>query len=689
MTGMFFIVGMAILLFMYVTLSWQIERGARQDILLLLLAGGWLFMPLWRSRFVLLGIGSTSKRRDRLANDDLPWHSCHQLAEPLTSLEQKIAARTQELTNFNQVVETINHALTMAEILPEILDQVLALTGVESADIRVLSNGVLCLQASRGPSSCVLTKDGQVLTRYCQCSEALLSGQPRMGQPPCLRKKFHASLSVPITVQQQVIGVIHLASSTPHAFNAWHEAILMKVGQHLGPAINKARLYERQSSQRQVAETLLQASQTLSASLDLDQVLTTLLSQLGRVLAVDVGLILLCEEEHLQVAAVRGRAELMMERLLGYRLPISTNRDFWQVIQNKEALTFCEPGRRPPFADGFHPIEEVDWCLVVPLLRGDKLIGLLALEQLDHCYDETKECQIALAFANHAAIAIENARLYSKIKTLNEELEVSVAQRTQQLEQAKEALAEQAQQLRRLLDKTIRIGDSERNRIAQDIHDGLSQLIMGALYETQAAKVCLPPGTARQKLQNAQDILKQVKKSMRRIIYDLHPAALNSLGGVIPALEKYISDYQIYTGIRCTIITSGGQERHISANGSLQQVTVELTKEQERAVYYIVQEALHNVDQHADADQCQVMLTFTPEMLCITIEDNGQGIDPQLTQNGDHLGLVSMRERAQSVGGEFEIHSPLGCGTRISVQIPIAEQSLCFTDEKKKGAQNG
>jgi signal transduction histidine kinase/putative methionine-R-sulfoxide reductase with GAF domain len=662
-----------------------------RDILLLVLGGGLVILGLLtfytlqrlvirplqaiQQGAVTIAHGNLSHRLKVRTGDELETlarefnRMATQLQNSYAGLERKVAQRTRELSTLNQVAEAVNRSLDLEEALPEVLDQVLALMEVEAADIRVVENGELCVRASRGLSTSFLELDGHVPVGRCLCGQAALDGRPRMVGNlqqkqhevlPCLAEGFRSILSVPVTAKGQVVGVIHLASPQPHAFSARHEAILTAVGQHIGLAIEKAQLYESERSQRQLAETLRQASQTLSASLNLDKVLHTLLEQLGQVLVIDAGLILLCEDDHLRVATVRGRPELGIDRLFGYRLPVSANPDFWRVIQEKKASTFCQPGRRPPFTDSFPSIEETDWCLVVPLLRGDEVIGLLALEQLDHCYDEIEEAQIALAFANHAVVAIENARLYSQIKALNEELEARVERRTQQLQETKEALVEQAQQLRHLLNKTIRIQEEERSRIAQDIHDGVAQLIMGALYETQAAKVCLParPETAREKLQSTQKVLKQVETEMQRIIYDLHPTALNA-SGLVPALETYVRDHQAHTGIRCTFVTSGPVRR--------------LAPEQEQAVYRIVQEALHNVVQHAYADQCRVMLAFTQEVLRATVEDNGQGFDPQKAQDRSpgHLGLISMQERAQSVSGALEFHSQPGHGTRVSVRLPI------------------
>jgi len=297
--------------------------------------------------------------------------------------------------------------------------------------------------------------------------------------------------------------------------------------------------------------------------------------------------------------------------------------------------------------------------MVVPLVRRDYVIGLLALEQLDHCYDEGEEPQIAMTFANHAVMAIENARLYAELKALNEELEARVGQRTVQLREAKETVDRHARQLQHLLNKTIRIQEEERDRIAYEIHDSISQLLMGALYETQAARVCLPerPEMAQEKLQEAQNIMKQAKVEMQRIVFDLHPATLRE-SGLVPAVETYVNDYQEHTGIRCSFDTTGPTQR--------------LPDARERAVYRVVQEALHNVARHAHASQSWVQLAFLPHMLQVTVEDDGQGFDPRMAENRhDHLGLMSMRERMQSVNGTLEVDTTPGQGTRIFARVPV------------------
>ncbi|RME85860.1 MAG: GAF domain-containing protein [Caldilineae bacterium] len=585
-------------------------------------------------------------------------------------LEDRVAERTRELVALNRIAATVNRSLNLDETLPAVLDEVVALCGADAADIRVLENGGLCLRAGRGLSQAFVAQDGHLSPGRCLCGLAAQTNSSHsLGDlneiadvaAPCLAEGFLSGLAVPVLVKNQVVGVMHLGSRRAHAFDGRHQGLLEAVGQHVGLAIEKERLYQGERSQRQLAETLRRMSQTVSASLDLDVVLHTLLDQLAEVLIIDVGLILLREGDELCVAAVRGREELHVEQLVGYRFPVAASDDFRQVIAEKRVLTFCEVGRQPPFREGLRRIEEVNWCMVVPLLRGEDVIGLLALEQLDHCYDDEEEPQIAMAFANSAVMAIENARLYAEVKALNEELEQRVLQRTEELERARATLDRQARQLRHLLNKTIRVQEEERDRIAQDIHDGVTQLLMGALYKTQAARVAMMhhPAEAQEKLLAAQEILKKIKEELRRIIYDLHPVVLTEKG-LVAALEAHLQDIEAHTGISCEMRVAGEQRR--------------LRPDQERAIYRVVQEALNNVAKHAATRHASLTLDFGQQELLVVVEDRGAGFLQEVAkEDGDHksLGMAGMRERAQSIGAELRVDSSPGRGTRVRLRLPL------------------
>jgi signal transduction histidine kinase len=228
------------------------------------------------------------------------------------------------------------------------------------------------------------------------------------------------------------------------------------------------------------------------------------------------------------------------------------------------------------------------------------------------------------------------------------------------LTQAKQEIARQSEQLQQLLVRTNAVQEDERRRIAFDIHDGVIQLVIAAGYELQAAGRHVGNGhveEARRKLDRARQLMDQTVVEMRRIVFDLHPTSLDSRG-LVPALEKYAASWQESTGISCTFSSQGD--------------IVELASETKVGVYRIVQEGLTNIRKHASATAVTIATIFTPGSLRLTIEDNGSGfsLDDAKAASG-HLGLMSMSERSRNLGGQLDIQSQPGQGTRLILDVPV------------------
>lgn len=225
---------------------------------------------------------------------------------------------------------------------------------------------------------------------------------------------------------------------------------------------------------------------------------------------------------------------------------------------------------------------------------------------------------------------------------------------------AQTQIARQSEQLQQLLVRTNAVQEDERRRIAFDIHDGVIQLVIAAGYEVQAATRQLGANgvdAARAKLDRARQLLDQTVTEMRRIVFDLHPTSLDSRG-LMPSLEKYAASWQESTGIACAFSVQGEQ--------------VELAPATKVGVYRIVQEALTNIRKHAGATQVEIAAQFTAGRLHLTVQDNGSGFSVAQSQdNGGHLGLMSMTERARTLGGHLDIASQPGHGTRIALEVPV------------------
>jgi signal transduction histidine kinase len=336
-----------------------------------------------------------------------------------------------------------------------------------------------------------------------------------------------------------------------------------------------------------------------------------------------------------------------------------------------------------PWLWAYTPVRRTSWAVVVgyptavayPPVRDTLVRGLMSLlamvvlaglvafflsHQLTKPLGELTQRALAIADGNLE----QRVQLYgsAELRQLARAFNVMSENLTaymNELAAAKEEISQKAQRLRHLLVRTISLQEEERKRIAADIHDGFSQLILGALYETEAAKgaIATNPALAQRKLANAQELLEQTSTGMRQVIYDLRPPLLDDIG-LIAALERYLNSYRERTGVGVVLTVSGPESR--------------LPTEVEMALYRISQEALHNIYKHAQTDRATVQLCFFADRVRMAIQDQGIGFDPAVVRDGasERLGLTGMQERAESVGAHLQIQSAPGRGTTVVLEVP-------------------
>ncbi|HWV23540.1 MAG TPA: ATP-binding protein [Thermomicrobiales bacterium] len=215
----------------------------------------------------------------------------------------------------------------------------------------------------------------------------------------------------------------------------------------------------------------------------------------------------------------------------------------------------------------------------------------------------------------------------------------------------------QTTQMRELLRRTLRLQEDERRRIAGEIHDAVSPLITGALYQARALQMSNGSTSHEQlaeSLRSVDGLLERASEELHGVIFDLRPPDLDDLG-VVAALEVYISTIQ-----------RTGLEARLEVVNELPPQTPEVRL----GIYRIVQEALHNVIRHANADEAVVRIEFTEDndLLRVTIRDNGAGFDPETAGRPTSLGMLSMRERAAAIGANLSIISRPGGGTAIVLE---------------------
>ncbi len=218
---------------------------------------------------------------------------------------------------------------------------------------------------------------------------------------------------------------------------------------------------------------------------------------------------------------------------------------------------------------------------------------------------------------------------------------------------------------RSLLDRVLAAQEEERKRIARELHDELAQSLAVLIRDLE--EVSRPDAAGQNRLHarvgDTRALALRILEQTRRLIFDLRPSALDDLG-LLPALRRYTQHHLDLAGIEAQVTVSGPKRR--------------LPPDVETALFRIAQEAISNVVKHARAGQVQLNLCFNPQEVTLTITDNGLGFAPEqiLTATNNEtccLGLLGMRERAELLGGELEIHSQPGAGASVRVTIPLED----------------
>ena len=214
----------------------------------------------------------------------------------------------------------------------------------------------------------------------------------------------------------------------------------------------------------------------------------------------------------------------------------------------------------------------------------------------------------------------------------------------------------------RLFARSTQMGAvEERNRLAREIHDTLAQGMAGIALTLESADALAessaPPERVRQSIQSALKQTRQTLEEARRSVLDLRAAPLEgrTLAQAVAALAA----------------GAGPDDPRVTTEivGGAQPLPVRI----EVGVYRIIQEALANVRQHARARNATIHLEITPERLTAIVSDDGRGFAPDRKLHG-HYGLRGIRERARLLGGEAQVQSTRGRGTRIEVRIPLEER---------------
>lgn len=217
------------------------------------------------------------------------------------------------------------------------------------------------------------------------------------------------------------------------------------------------------------------------------------------------------------------------------------------------------------------------------------------------------------------------------------------------------------------IDRARRLAvETERNRIARDIHDTVAQSLFGIVYSLDACITMLPEKAedVKSELIELRSLANNAHDEVRRSIFDLWPSALT--------LDLFMTDLKNYVGSCCRpkafaiVFNTSGDFNSLSAG-------------LRRTIYRMAQEALANSARHSGAQTARLNLNINEDRVDLSITDQGRGFNPEIalsrSLNREHFGLQGIRERAHTLGGSCEIASKPGEGTRITIELPLRGQA--------------
>ena len=446
-------------------------------------------------------------------------------------------------------------------------------------------------------------------------------------------------LILPLVYQKDTIGQMRLAPRTPgEPFTPADRRLLDELARQAGLAAHAVQLtadlqrsYEqleqRVEERTRELSSLLEISHTVASTLHLKPLLGLILDQLKLVIDYTGSSILTVAGEDL--VFLDNRNPVPQEPLMQLRFPVKNLGLIWETLRSRESIIVPDLLEETPLAQAVRvamgdlretTFQYVHAWMAVPLILRDQVIGILVLTSSEEQAFTERHATLALAIANQAAIAIENARLY-----------------------------EQAQELAAL---------EERQKLARELHDSVSQALYGIALGAHTARTLLDrdPGLAAKPLDYILALAEAGLAEMRALIFELRPESLET-EGLVAALMKQAA--ALHARHNIPVETDLCDEP-------------DLPLKVKQEVYRVAQEALHNTIKHARASQVNVRLGRTAEAIILEIRDNGRGFDALGSFPG-HLGLLSMQERVKNLGGVLSIESTPGQGTTICARVPARE----------------
>jgi PAS domain S-box-containing protein len=530
-----------------------------------------------------------------------------QLQQDIAERQRTEAALTEREAQYRSIFESTTDGLLIFDLEGKLVD-------LNPAAAQMHGYGLEELRA-QSPDQFIHPESLPLFERFV---ETVKAGRDFRGRARDLRRDgtpFHI----------EVLGTGFIYRGQPHA---------LAVVRDITEEVEAYRFLEQRVEERtRELSMLLDVSANIASTLDLPLLLEVILEQLQQVVYYDGASVLILEEDELRNVAHRGPIPHEIQA----QMHLSRERagELWEAMEGHEPLiigdvkgdTWLAQAFRQAFSEYLdREMEYVRTWVGVPLMVRERLIGWLSLHHSEPRAYAQHHAALAQTIANQAATAIENARLYAQARRL--------------------AVLE------------------ERQRLARELHDSVSQVLYGIGLGARTARTLLDraetAGELRSSLEEPLGYVLSLAEAglaeMRALIFELRPDSLER-EGLVAALTRQ---------------AAAARARHRLEVHTEFCPEPTLPFEAKEALYRITQEALNNVAKHAQASRVDIRLKDDDGTIVLEVQDDGVGFDPQREYRG-HMGLHSMQERAVKLGSTLGIESAPGHGTRIRINVLLSE----------------
>lgn len=390
----------------------------------------------------------------------------------------------------------------------------------------------------------------------------------------------------------------------------------------------EALLASRVAARTRALEALYDVTAVAGASLDLDTVLSASLDRVLAVMGCAVGGIHLIAED-------AGVVRLMVWRGIPEAVHAEIRRlspgegVVGRIVEADAPMVVPALGAAPDAMPATRRLMHDKVYVGAPMHAQGEVVGVLAVMGDPGRQFTVEEVALLASIADQVGVAVQNVRLYRRAEAL--------------------AIVE------------------ERQRLARELHDSVTQSLYSARLLAEAARRAADarhaPGLSevRAYMDELNEITRQALKEMRLLVHELRPPAL-AKAGLVGALQQRIDAVEGRAGVQARLLVTGDVAPPADVGAAL---------------YGIGQEALNNALKHAAADEVTLRLNGWGDHIELVVEDTGCGFDPDAVRGRGGMGLSTMAERAAAVGGELSVQSELGVGTRVRVTVPASGPVSC------------